>query len=55
MPKLSPSQILPATSGIIDPATKAWADRLNTFLDDLIRKISLADNISQVISAMDSV
>lgn len=48
MPKLSPTHILPATSGITDSATKAWADRMNTFLDDILRKISLADNISQI-------
>ncbi len=48
MPKLAPSQILPSTKDIRDPAAKKWAREMTIFLDQFIRKTSLADNISQV-------
>ncbi len=48
MPKFLPIHNLPQTNRIKDPEAKKYADRLNTVLTEWARKISLADNISQV-------
>ena len=48
MPKLLPTQALPRIGDIKDPAALEYAEKMNRFLDQLIRKVALADNIAQV-------
>jgi len=49
--KLQFTHIIPPTSGIADPATKKWADRIVQFLDDTFRKVaSIPFNRSESLS-----
>ena len=55
MAKLLRTQLYPATTRIKDPPTKAFADKLVTFLDDIFRKVSsIPFNQSQSISVSDT-
>lgn len=55
MSKLLRTQLFPATTGIEDPSTKAFADKLVTFLDDIFRKVaSIPFNQSQSLSVSDT-
>ena len=48
MPKFLPIHTFPQTKRIKDRETKLFADKINQVLTELMRRISLADNISQV-------
>ncbi len=48
MPKIVPTHMLPRTRDIKDADVKRYAEQMNRFLDELTRKVSLADDISQV-------
>jgi len=55
MSKLLKTQLFPATTGIKDPSTKAWAEKLITFLDDIFRKVAgIPFNQSQSLSVSDT-
>lgn len=55
MAKLLKTQLFPATTGIKDPSTKNWADKMQVFLDDIFRKVaSIPFNQSQSLSVSDT-
>lgn len=41
MPKLLKTQLLPTISGIKDPDTKQWAEKLNATLEEIFRRIAV--------------
>ena len=55
MAKLLRTQLFPATTGIEEPSTRAWADKLIAFLDNTFRKVAgIPFNQSQSLSVSDT-
>jgi hypothetical protein len=53
--KLLRTQLFPTTSGIKDEATKSWAEKFTSFLDDTFRKIAaIPFNKSEVLAVADT-
>ncbi|UCH51648.1 MAG: hypothetical protein JSV54_02515 [Chloroflexota bacterium] len=55
MAKLLRTQLFPACSGIKEPATKTWAEKLTVFLDETFRRVaSIPFNQSENLDVADT-